>query len=82
MSISSADPALMGASLTDELRKVASVAELTRHDVAELQRNWVPLPSCRTESESLSNRGSMRGSSPSTTQRPGLSATGVPSLPV
>ena len=38
MSISSDDPALMGASLTDELRSVVNVAGLTREDLAELQR--------------------------------------------
>ena len=38
MSISSDDPALMGGTLTDELRSVVGVAGLTRADLAELQR--------------------------------------------
>ena len=39
MSISSDDPPLMGTTLTNELRQVASVAGLTRADLATLQRN-------------------------------------------
>jgi adenosine deaminase len=38
LSISSDDPVLMGATLTDELRSVVGVAGLTRADLAELQR--------------------------------------------
>ena len=38
LSISSDDPALMGATVTDELRSVVGVAGLTRADLAELQR--------------------------------------------
>jgi aminodeoxyfutalosine deaminase len=38
MTISSDDPPFFGTTLTDELRDVARIAGLTRHDLAELQR--------------------------------------------
>ncbi len=38
MTVSSDDPPLMGTTLTDELRKVTAVANLSRDDLVELQR--------------------------------------------